>query len=254
MKDLALTHLNNALEIFGFTESESNIYSMLMQYPESTVVEISRKTKIPRTTLYGILEELDARGYVFRSKKVRSTVFSAVSPETLKREFDKRSALFSEAVKFMEYSYHDTKKKPGTALLEGREGFRKLWQRIYNANIKEYAMITSGVTFLDFIQEQKLIDEIIQERVERNIKSLQLIPDSDMARKIVLQDKKQLRESRFLPQGTPIPTTIIIFGHEVAFMTTRRENTVILVMSGETALTFRMLFDLLWNTAIQYES
>lgn len=252
MIDKSQEHLNSALSVFGFTEVESAIYTSLMQYPDSTVLELSRRSDIPRSTLYGLLESLENRGYIFSTKKRKSLVYSAASPETLKREFNKRSELFYDAMKFMEYSYHDTTNRPGTALLEGSDGFRKLWKRIFGSGVREYCMITSGVTFLDFIQEKKLIEDIIEERVARNIQSKQLIPDSEKARKIVSRDALEKRESRFLPKGTPIPTTIIIFGNEVAFMTTRRENSVILVMSGETALTFRMVFDLLWNSAIQY--
>lgn len=241
--------LKEALQIFGFSDVESVVYRSLVRRPSITVLELSRITKVPRSTLYGVLETLEEKGYLYKQHKHRSQVYVPVPPERLRTEFEKRSAVFHDALNLIEYSYGSEITRPTTSLLEGADGFRKLWRRIFDSGVHEYYMITSGVTFLDFIKEEKLIHDIIAERVKRHIKSKQLIPESELAKKIRLRDAEELRESRFLPKGTAIPTTIILFGKEIAFMTTRRENTVILLMSGETALTFQMIFSLLWDSA-----
>lgn len=63
------------------------------------------------------------------------------------------------------------------------------------------------------------------------------------------KDKEELRESRFLPANIVLPSTVIIFADQVAFITTRKENTMILLASGDVALTYRTLFDLIWDKA-----
>jgi hypothetical protein len=137
----------------------------------------------------------------------------------------------------------------GVTLYEGSEGFRQLWQRVFRSGVKEYRIMTSGVGLTEFVREAYLVERIIAERIRRGIKSLQLIVDSPLAHAIVAKDPEELRASRVLPKGVSLPATIIIFGEEVAFITTRRENAMVLIASGETAVSLRTLFDLLWNAA-----
>lgn len=62
-----------------------------------------------------------------------------------------------------------------------------------------------------------------------------------------------MRELRFLPAGVDLPSSVIIFADQVAFITTRRENTMIIVASGDVARTYRTLFDLVWNCATRHD-
>lgn len=92
---------------------------------------------------------------------------------------------------------------------------------------------------------------MIKERLKNKILSKQLIHDSREARKIVAKDTEEFRESRFLPNTISLPCTVLIFADEVAFFTTRKENTMILLASGDVALTYKTLFDLIWEKADQ---
>ena len=90
---------------------------------------------------------------------------------------------------------------------------------------------------------------LIAERVERGIHSKQLIPMGQDAKKIVEKDKQELRESRFLPAGTIVPATVIVFAENVSFITTRKENAMILLASGDIDKTYETLFELIWAKA-----
>jgi len=102
---------------------------------------------------------------------------------------------------------------------------------------------------LEYVHEPHLIKHIIARRVELGIKSRQLIVQCREANKIVARDPNELRESRFMPEGTIIPASVIIFADNVAFITTRKENVTISIMSGDITITYRSLFDLLWETS-----
>lgn len=235
-----------ALRAFGFDDKQARVYLAGLELGPTTVLELSRRTRLARTTLYPILEDLRRRGYFRLGKTKRGSVYAAEPPSVLERQLQERAAAFTAALPQLVALRGTVHEGAGVSLYEGSEGFRQLWQKLFRSGVKEYRILTSAVGLTEFVKEPYLVDRIIAERVRRGIRSKQLIVDSLLARKIVAKDRDELRESRLLPRGTVLPATILIFGEEVAFVTTRRENTMILIASGETAVTLRALFDALW--------
>lgn len=244
------TDLLQSLYAFGFDDKEAKAYLAGLELGPATVLELSRRTQLARTTLYPILEDLRRRGYFRLGKTKRGSVYTAEPPRLLASQLEARSRRVAEVIPRLEAMAGTVREGAGVTLYEGSEGFRQLWQRIFRSGVKEYRIVTSGVGLLEFVREPYLVERIIAERIRRGIKSWQLIVDSPDARKIIGKDREELRESRLLPKGTALPATTIIFGGEAAFITTRRENTMVLIASGETAVSLRTLFDLLWQAAM----
>lgn len=241
-----------ALKAFGFDDKESRIYLSGLELGSATVLELSRRTRLPRTTLYPILERMRADGYFRLEKHRRGATYIPERPTGMAALLHAREKQFAASVQKLESIHGTVHHGAGVAVFEGSDGFRQLWQKIFRSGIKEYRIMTSGVGLLEFVHEPYLVKSIIAERIRLGIKSKQLIVDSLAARKIIAKDASELRESRLLPRDTPLPTTAIIFGDEVAFITTRRENMMIVIAGKETAVTLRSVFDLLWTSAAAY--
>lgn len=243
-------HLVDALRVFGFDAKHAQVYLACLELGSTTVLELARRTRLPRTTLYPMLESLRREGYVRLGKRHRGSVYTAESPAALAARLQTRSQAFTEILPELEAIRASVRPGAGVTLYEGSDGFRQLWERIFRSGVSAYEICTSGVGLTEFVREAYLVERIIAERIRRGIRSRQLIVDSPAARRIVAKDADELRESRFLPQGITLPATTITFGEEVGFITTRRENTMILIASGEIAVTFRTTFDLLWHAAV----
>jgi len=56
--------INQALENLGFNEREIKIYLNLISEQNLTVLQISKRTNIDRTTIYDLLEKLMNKGIV----------------------------------------------------------------------------------------------------------------------------------------------------------------------------------------------
>jgi len=241
--------LTQALRAFGFDRKETQVYLAGLELGPSTVLALSRRTRLARTTLYPILEDLRQHGYFRLVKQRRGSMYTAEAPALLERKFRERAQQLAGALPQLTALRGTVHEGAGVTLYEGSEGFRQLWQRIFHSGVKEYRIMTSGVGLLEFVKEPYLVERIIAERIRRGIRSRQLIVDSIAARKIIAKDAGEFRESRLLPRGAVLPATVLIFGEEVAFITTRRENTMILVASGDAAVSFQTLFGLLWEHA-----
>ncbi|OGL93851.1 hypothetical protein A2239_00255 [Candidatus Uhrbacteria bacterium RIFOXYA2_FULL_40_9] len=248
------THLLAGLEAFGLDKKEAVIYLAGLRLGPSSVLEISRQTHLPRTTIYPILEKLRERGVFRAGKTKKKNVYTAEDPGVLDRKLKERQTVFSQIAPDLEVIHEMYSGTPTMTFYEGTEGFKRMWKRLYRSGVTDYKMITTGIGMLEYVKEPYLLKGVIAERLEKGIRSFQLIPETSETRKIVKNDHKELRESRFLPKDVSLPATIIIFGDEVAFMTTRKENAMILVASGDVAVSCRTLFDLLWQVAKMPES
>ncbi|MBM5789627.1 hypothetical protein FJZ23_00835 [Candidatus Parcubacteria bacterium] len=231
--------LISGLKAFGLSDKDARVYLAGLEMGPSTVLDLSRRTEFPRTTLYPILERLCRQG-VFRTGKDRKrTVYTAEPPETLERRMEEWRGAFCKSLPLLESMRRTFSQSAGVTIYEGTDGFKRLWKQLLRSGVREYRLITTGVGLLDYVKEPYLVKQIISERLERGIKSKQLIPSGRAAQKIVEKDPSELRESRFLPEKTTLPATVIIFANFVAFITTRRENTMILLTSGDVAATYK---------------
>lgn len=243
------TEVIRGLEAFGLDEKEVKVYLAGLEVGTSSVLELSRRTNLPRTTLYPILERLEHHGVFKVGKQKNTKVYIAELPEVLKKQMDERATLFAKTLPSLDMVRGSVHEGPGVTFYEGSDGFKRVWKAIINSGVKEYRMITSGTGLLDYAKEPYIVKRVIAERMEKKIMSKQLIRDSKDARAIVKKDKEELRESRFLPPDIHLPSTVIVFADQVAFITTRKENTMILLASGDVALTYKTLFDIIWDKA-----
>ncbi len=241
--------VREALISYGFDDKESTIYLAGLQAGSITVLELSRHTELPRTTLYPILENLCRRGF-FRLRKVKGrTQYAAEPPATFLKRLEDREKTFREILPDLESLCATTGESAGVTMYEGTDGFRQFWQKLFHSGVKEYCLLTSAIGMREYVREEYLIKHVVATRMKLGIKSRQLLPENTQTKKVVATDAYQLRESRYLSSSVKLPATILVFGNEVAFITTRKENSVILVASGDIAVTLRSTFDLLWISA-----
>jgi len=242
-------HVRDALLSYGFDEKEAGIYLAGLSLGSATVLELARRTELARTTIYPIIENLRHRGFFRMRKEKGHTHYVAEPPGTFLRRLEEREKTFRDILPSLDSLHGTVKDTVGVTMYEGSEGFRYFWQKLFHSGIKDYCLLTSATGMREYVREEYLVKNVIAERMRLGIRSRQLLPENAATRKIVSKDKDELRESRFLSQSAELPATILVFGDEAAFVTTRRENSIILVASGDIAVTLRTTFELLWKCA-----
>ena len=71
------------LQDIGLDNKEIDIYLGLLQVDSSSVLELSKKTKILRTSIYSVLDSLIEKGLVSEIKKGKKSYFQAEPPERI---------------------------------------------------------------------------------------------------------------------------------------------------------------------------
>jgi len=242
-----MTNLNTMVQTYGLSENEAKIYLAILETGEASILDIARKSKIKRTSLYYMIDDLTARAVIHKTKRNKKIYYVATSPTDLLKQFRLRATEFEKYAEVLEQHKNQVFKKPRMYFLEGPAGFKQTWNLIFNSNPREYRITTEGINFLDFVKEKYVVSEIIATKKKMGVKSMQIIPDSAYARKIIAKDKFENRQTRVMPAHTKLPFTEIICPKLVAYISPRFNNNIFIIEDETFAESKRVMFDLLWE-------
>lgn len=139
----------------GLSEKEALVYINLLSVDSSSVIELSKATKINRTTLYPILEDLIEKKLVTEIKQGKKSRFQAEPPERVETFMRNRKARLEEQEKILEdiipqmrgFS-RQTGEKPIVKLYDGREGILQSiteYQQVGDSEKEEYLIYPRGI-------------------------------------------------------------------------------------------------------------
>jgi HTH-type transcriptional regulator, sugar sensing transcriptional regulator len=230
----------------GLSTKAAKIYLAALELGEASVQQLAQKSKLKRTTLYYILDELVEAGVLVATTTGKKTYYVPEQPSTLLKDARERIRAFEASVPFLEEKLGRINRKPRVYFLHGVAGFKEVWDMILATKSKEYRIIT-GADFLGYVKERYILDEIIAPKKQKGIHSRQLIVPSAAARAIIAKDSKENRVSKLLPPGYSLPFTEIITESMVAFISPRFSNMIFVVEDESFAETRKSLFEMLWE-------
>lgn len=139
----------------GLSDKEAMVYLSLLPTDGLSVIELSISTKINRTTLYPILEDLIAKKLIIEVKEGKKNRFQAEPPERIetfvrnqKARLDEQEKLLEDIIPQMRGFVRQTGEKPIVKYYEGREGILHSineYQQIGDYEKEEYLIYPRGV-------------------------------------------------------------------------------------------------------------
>lgn len=243
-----MADLIKMIKNLGLSSKAASIYLAALELGEASVQQLAQKSKIKRTTLYYILDELIEAGALIYTEVGRKHYYIAERPANLLKLAKGRIANFEDALSLLEDRSAVVNDKPRVYFLYGSNGFKQAWDMVFTTKKKEFRIITQGENFLNYVKEKYIIDEIIEKKKRLNISSKQIISDSIYARKIIAKDTKENRVSKLLPPAYPLPFTEIITESLVVLISPKFNNTIFIIENEYFSKTRTSLFDSLWDS------
>lgn len=234
----------------GLTTKAAKIYLAALELGEASVQQLAQRSRIKRTTLYYILDELVEAGILIATKTGKKIYYVPEQPATLLKNIKEKVVSFEESLALLEDKAAHMNRKPRVYFLYGSAGFRQAWDMILSTKEKEFRIITEGENFLDYVKERYILDEIIAKKKKFGVRSKQLIRISEYARKVVAKDIQENRVSKFLPPIYKLPFTEIITETLVAFISPRFNNMIFVVENDAFSRTRRSIFETLWGSLV----
>jgi len=248
-----MKNLENSLQQFGLHKNQVQVYVSLLHLGSATIQKITLNSKVKRTSVYKALDNLVLRGLVtFEMRDGHRTYFAenpnkalmAVREEQQEiiRKEKQLLALLPELSSF----YNSIPSKPKIRFFEGIDGLKQVYEEtLLQKTGGEILTITpAGLLYKNF--DSQWVTNYLARRIEKKIRARTIADDSIMARKHHLNDKKELRVSRLVPEKIfCFKNEINIFENKVAIISLR-EQIGIVIDSVDVAQTQRAIFELAW--------
>jgi len=195
-----------SLEKIGLTKPEAKAYLALIELKESQTGALCKKSKIPSSNIYSILDSLIKKGFVSYRVQNNIKVFMPSNPEVIKDLFKKKQETLTREGKEIENLITSLKFKQEEKeafskykYFEGMQGIRAMWIGLKD----ELNNIPSGETILMYTGVKKayesmlgLYEDFHKARVKKGIKYNIIYPLEET--KVSKKRKNQLAEVKFM--------------------------------------------------------
>lgn len=240
------------LQSIGLNQKEAKIYLALLEVESASVIEISKKTKINRTTVYTLLESLSKKGLVSETAVGKKTQYQAESPERLetfierqKIEFEEKAKKAKDVISQLKSIHRESGTRPTVRYFEGKEG-------IISANEELYSVEPDGSPVY-LLYSRDNVDNIFTKKEQENFRNTRL--KKNIKSKVLYTQKDGYKPSdktgdRIKIDGKkyPIHCDISIYVDTVRIsIIGEKKLSAIYVQSPEFAETLKSLFNLTFD-------
>ncbi|MFH1047253.1 MAG: helix-turn-helix domain-containing protein [Patescibacteria group bacterium] len=233
------------LKSLGLLDSEVNTYLSALEKGPSTVIDLSKASKLSRQATYTAIEMLTERGLMSSVVRGKKRFYSAEPPSKLLAYAKRKDAEMHDQVRDLESLVPDLElrvggERPVVKVFEGKEGIKTIIQDIQNSASNESYEITDADALYDVLKPEDLkeLRGTLQKR-NKKIKGIyagKLGPKGINVQRKLLSDK----ESGF-------KANIGIYGNSVAMVTFSGKMYSLLIESPPLAKALKILFDHAYN-------
>lgn len=242
------------LEELDLSPGERAAYETLLANGPLAPPHLAKTAGLTRVNGYAALRGL-ARLGLAKEKEINKKLVYYPEPPTKLRELARQKAEKARAdmlsveslIPSLMNQYSLVSGQPGISHYEGLEGIKQVYQDTLKPPHPEEILVLRSV------YDYQLIDDYILKYIERRAKlgiKSRLIGHHFVGH---LDDKKLLRQRRYYPRKDfSLPAEISIYGDKVAIVSLRKDRVATVIQSKDVAQTFRVLYEVLWANAKEY--
>ncbi|MCK9378747.1 MAG: hypothetical protein M0P97_01210 [Candidatus Moranbacteria bacterium] len=233
------------LQKIGMESKHAKIYVACLEIGNASIIEISRKTGIKRTTVYENIEQMVRDGFLKETFQGKRKKIVALNPQELKDLLKKQESLLDQIMPQLLAAGNANSIKPKIWTYQGKEGILSAYEDSLNYPGSEIVGWASGEVVCMF--SQKECDSYIRKRVEKKIMQTLIMPSDKSSEEFTSNDKHQLRRTKIVDSSEyPFKIEINIYANRVAIFSVKDKLAVILE-SEPIALAMRMIFKMCWK-------
>ncbi len=255
--------LERNLEKLGLSEKEAKVYLATLELGQAPVQQIAKKAEIQRPTAYVILDSLMKNGFVTTVEVGKKTLFSAESPEQLDRFLKKEQENLNAKYKHLEEIVPELKalfnlaeNRPRVKFYEGKEGIIAMQEEFLRV-AQGYKEETIGFTPLDelFKVFPNYEATYSKERSSKQVRT-KVIYTRGEGPISHASSEESLREARYVPKDRfPFTSSMTVYGPDHLVIVSYGEQLLgVAIQSKDIATTFRIIFELAWDSAQRYNT
>jgi sugar-specific transcriptional regulator TrmB len=248
--------IKQKLNLLGLSDKQAEIYLLLLKQGITSLLELSRRSTINRTTIYRIVEDLKKLNLVEEVVDDRGAKVKAIKPENLQLLLTQKETELDQLRNNLPDLISDLsaiKDKPSfstqVVYFRGQNGLKQLLWNILKAKGESV-----GYGYADWNQSvgREFAEKLRQERVNRKIYDRE-IQNTDqagpMSKWTSVKDYNQVYQARYIPKSViDIKHDTYVYNDVFAFFNYYQEEMFgIEIHNAEIAKTQKQIFEVLWK-------
>jgi sugar-specific transcriptional regulator TrmB len=250
-------NLTQELKNLGLNDKEAQVYLVLLTKGPQTPLELSRNTKLNRTTIYRLMENMKEVGFVEEILDQKSTKFEASSPSKLgmlltrkEMELEGLKTNYSKLISDLSVIEHNPASSTKVIYFRSKSGLQQLLWNTLKAGKSENV----GYGYLNWNESvgKPFAEKLRQECVNRKLYAREILNTIDRDRGFTqVTHYFDFYQNRYLPpkileikHDTYIYNDVFAFYHFL-----QNELFGIEIHNAEIAKTQRQIFEILWKMA-----
>lgn len=244
------------LQNIGLTDTESQLYEILLKLGEVSVSVIIQESKIKRPTVYKALYMLEKKGLVTKRDIRKKIHVRPESPVKLQELADKKYQQLERAMESLNallpslaLNYTISTERPVVRVYEGVEGLKQIYKDLLIDGKTIYAILQAANVEPELYKW--LTTKFVKKRTRLKIHVKAIVASSPASREYLKKSKEEYRIARLVDaKRFPFQHEIDIYGDKVAIIHYKKDEPLIgmVIHHPQIALTMKAWFDLAWES------
>jgi predicted DNA-binding transcriptional regulator len=236
------------LKSIGLGKNETEVYLNLVKRGLSSVLEISKETKIHRSNIYEALENLLKKSLIFKITKDKKSLFYARPPRSLLDYLKNRELELGSIIEKLETQHIKVNEESQIRLSQGKFALREaiLGLLIMEKEISVYGIPQKAPDVIG-----PILTAFHKKRIERKILMRHIYNKGEVSGsdRIKILNQMPYTEAKHLPMKYDSPVSTLVCGGKVLLLMWEGATTVIEIDNEEVAKSYQNYFELLWKMA-----
>jgi sugar-specific transcriptional regulator TrmB len=238
------------LRSIGLGKNETEVYLNLVKRGLSSVLEISKETKIHRSNVYEALENLLKKSLIFKITKDKKSLFYARPPRSLLDYLKNRELELNSVIEKLEAQHIKVNEESQVKLSQGKFALREALMSLIHLEkpISVYGIPQKAPDVIG-----PILSTFHNKRIERKIPMRHIYNKGTENEEDRIKALNQMpcTEARHLPMKYDSPVSTNICGNKVILFIWQNSSDVIVIEieNEEVAKSYQNYFELLWKMA-----
>jgi len=256
-----MEQIKKFLQDAGLTPTEITLYLTGLAYDSLGVSELVKQTGIQRTTVYHALDTLAQKGLVSKHETGQRLEFSMADPTVIEKVLNQQISVlqknadsFKDVLPLFEKYDSGSESKIKTFQYDGIKGIKTVVEEALYCRSGQWDIIAPKKNFFaDF--DRQFASYFLKTRTARGITTRSLW-EKGLNRHILSDEEIAQRNPRYVPAEMhgKFKSVIILFDDKVAFISSLKQKSAVLIQSEELFRTMTAMFESIWNKAKPYKN
>ncbi len=257
LPEVSTLTIQNAFKSLGLTEEYGKVYYASLILGPSGASSISKKSNLPRSSTYDVLNLLVKRGLMSVIEDSKSKTFSANTPEVVlnllrneKESINNNFNNFEKNIEEIQSLYFSNKANfPKVRFYEGESGLKTALYDCLNTKDIIYGICQGVENKLRTLKDEpKYVLDFLNELRIRKLRVNDLLEDNQANHEYKMKYESKYYQCKLIPQRSKTIDHVDkqIYDNKIAYIS--HDNKIAIIIEDETLASHeKVIFEDLWN-------